>query len=137
MDNRACTPSGESETYIHHVPGRLRVRSSAVRRNEVGALRAAAWLRSLPGVSSADANPLTGSLTLRYDPALTGSGTLLEALQEAGYVSRHVTAPATLPARPARRSTSDLGGRLARGVAAYALEKALEHSVLALVGALL
>lgn len=130
-------PTGKTDTYIHHLPGRLRVRSQLVKKNQQRALSAAAWLRSLPGVSSADANTVTGSLTLRYDPDLTGGATLLAALREAGYIG---ATSAHLPAQPSVKSQGspanfqrELGTRVAKIVAMYAIEEALKAALLALL----
>jgi hypothetical protein len=121
------------EAYIHHTPGRLRVRSALVKNNEKRATSAVEWLRTLPGVSSAEANTLTGSLTLRYDPALIGSGGLLDALKDAGYVGHHVA----IPVRPVPRTETNLGAELAAKVVKRLAAYAVEEAVVVLVGALL
>jgi len=126
-----------SHTYIHHVPGRLRVRSGLVKRNEKHAVSATTWLRSLPGVSSAEANTLTGSLTLRYDPGSTSGDALLSALKGAGYLSEHHPTEAGVSRTPSLSLNSELGVRVAKAAAVYALEKVIETSVVALVSAIL
>jgi hypothetical protein len=115
--------------YVHHVPGRLRVRSALVKRNQQRAVSATAWLRTLPGVSFAESNTLTGSLTLHYDPALTTGSSLLAALKEAGYIDQHITesAPAAAAAVVARQPNlgSELGAKVAKALAVYVVEQAV------------
>ena len=123
--------SGHTNThmYFHHVPGRLRIRSSQVKGNEREASSATAWLRSLPGVSSAEANVVTGSLTLRYDPSTTGCENLLTALKGAGYVSANFDSrPAPIvSAQSTFRSQlqSELATKVVKTLAVYAVEQAV------------
>jgi len=49
--------------YVHFVPGRLRLKIAALRQRH-SAAEAAAKVAALPMVTSAVANPLTGSLTI-------------------------------------------------------------------------
>lgn len=51
--------------YIHHVPGRLRVKSTGLKRNEAEAARIVAHMQHLHGVASAEVNTVTGSLLIR------------------------------------------------------------------------
>jgi len=124
-------PSGNSNTYtyFHHVPGRLRIRSSQVKGNERQAYSATAWLRSLPGVSSAEANTLTGSLTLRYDPSATGFENLLTALKRAGYVNADFNGrpAANVSAQSTFRSQlqTELATKVVKTLAVYAVEQAV------------
>ena len=57
-------------SVVHHVPGRMRLRSTALK----GDLFAIADLRSrfaeITGVTSVTANSCTGSLLLKYAPAI-------------------------------------------------------------------
>ncbi len=126
----------ETDTYLHHIPGRLRIRSALVKRNEARAAAATAWLRSLPGVRSARANVLTGSLTVEYDPSQTQVEAILSSLRQAGWISTHHYAP-TPGRRPTSVSGSDLAFEIAGRVALFTLEKAAEHSLIALVSAIL
>jgi hypothetical protein len=128
-------PSGSipTEHYIHYTRGRLRVRSPLVKNNDQRAASAVQWLRTLPGVSSAEANTLTGSLTVRYDPAQTGGGALLDALKEAGYVGHHAAVPIHPVARAQTNLRAEVAAKVAKTLAAYAIEQA----VVALVTALL
>jgi heavy-metal-associated domain-containing protein len=52
---------------VHDIPGRLRFVLPALRANRRGAAGLRARVRAIDGVTSASANPLTGSLIVRYD----------------------------------------------------------------------
>ena len=131
--------------YIHHIPGRLRVRSGRIERNQARAAEAVGFLRSKPGVHSATANPLTGSLTVHYNTALTTGDAVFGALKEAGWL-----APGRTPLPPPPQPTpavrfgspvvdfgSEAGVKFARTVALYALERVAERSLAALIAAVL
>jgi len=71
--------------YVHNIPGRLRIKSAAVKKNpiEVGKIRI--LLTSMPGVQNLDVNLVTGSVLIRYDINQVTSEKLLGALNQAGY----------------------------------------------------
>lgn len=96
-----------------------------------------AFLRSLPGIRSAVANDLTGSLTVRYDPASTTGQTILADMRQAGWIGVDSAIPTHQTIPPPAWLNSDVGSQLARQVALCALEKLAEHSVAALIGAIL
>jgi len=52
----------------HHLPGRLRLRSAVLKGNALASEEARRHLAQIDGVTSAWANPLTGSVLLEYDP---------------------------------------------------------------------
>jgi copper chaperone CopZ len=106
----------------------LRVRSAAVKKNEAKAGAVKALLTEVPGVRSSEISTLTGSIVVNYDPAVTSGPAITAMLRERGYFVQP-------PAMP--RADNDAGSRFARKLATYALETALERSVVGLVGALL
>src|ERR1700680_1567784 len=53
--------------YVHHVPGRLRVRVPAAKDNATNAVRLVTRLNTLEGITSVAANEVTGSILIRYD----------------------------------------------------------------------
>lgn len=90
-------------------------------------------LESSEGVTSADVNILTGSIVMRYDPAVTSGQALAEMLRGRGYLTSSRLTPPPAPARSLPSFGGELGGFFARKV----LETAVERSVVALVAALL
>ena len=65
---------------VHDTPGRMRLLSAAAKGYPARAAVLVAQACSLPGVVGASANPLTGSLVIRYDAASQRRGELLRAL---------------------------------------------------------
>jgi hypothetical protein len=70
--------------YIHHVPGRLRIRTSTLRCSPARVRAGIAALEALEGVNSVTLNPRAGSLTVLYDPDRRSQHDLLAAVEEAG-----------------------------------------------------
>ena len=119
--------------YLHHVPGRLRVRSAAVKRNAARAATVEQFVTGLHGVREVDVRTVTGSVTVFYDPELTSPDAIIAALRGAGYVS-----PDADPAK-ASPSTGAVGPtttRVTETVLNIALEKVLERSATAMIAAL-
>lgn len=119
--------------YIHHVPGRLRVRTRAFRCSPGRAAEALARLRALDGIHQATHNADAGSLTVLYDPRQRTHGELLAVLEDLGCIGggrAHSGAAAdTRDGQLAGLFGKALLGALAQNVA--------NRSVATLVGALL
>jgi hypothetical protein len=111
--------------YVHHVPGRLRVRCGAVRRNPAEAAAARARLLRLSGVLSVEVRTLTGSVTIHYTPGAVDPEALLAQLGEAPRLARQGGA------------IEALGECVADRAASMLLEKLVERSALALLGAII
>jgi len=71
-------------SYVHHVPGRLRVKDRFF-KNAKACGGAAALLATLNGVESCDFNHTTGSILVRYKTAQTTCAEILGLFQKAGY----------------------------------------------------
>src|SRR5215831_13442717 len=78
--------------YLHYVPGRLRLSIRALRHRRRAA-EAEAKVAEIPNVTTATANPLTGSLTINFDRQKLSIGDLWESLQTLGYVSQDFPTP--------------------------------------------
>ena len=72
--------------YIHHVPGRLRVKTLAVKRNEHLARVVKGFLADMQGVSAVDVNIVTGSIVVNYDKRILSFDIILRSLREMGYI---------------------------------------------------
>jgi copper chaperone CopZ len=118
--------------YVHFVPGRLRLKRSEL-RNQSSASEAEAYIKTIPGVTGAAANPATGSLTINFDKELPLDD-LWECLREKGYVSGRIDEPCAVG-----QSWMDSVGveRFGRAVTAALLDAVMRHSAQALVRALL
>jgi hypothetical protein len=123
---------------VHHIPGRLRVKSPRLKRNEAEAARARALLAGLEGVMAAEVNTVTGSLLIGYDPLRSNADRLVRVLAEHGIV-RDVSPPMPSAEPPDRisRVAEDATGALGKLVVGMLVEKLVERSALALVAAVL
>lgn len=121
-------------TYVHHVPGRLRIRTAAVKRNPEAAARARQSLSAVAGVLSAEANSVTGSVTLRYDPATISQHDIVAVLRRAGYA--HGNPGQDGPASP-ESVINRYADVVAEKIAAFVVKKVLERSAAVLIGALI
>lgn len=117
--------------YLHHVPGRLRVRSSAIKRNEFMAGRICETLAVLQGVNTVEASTVTGSITITYDLCHIGHEDLLDHLR--GY---NIFQPEGGAPRAQTDIISEAGRIATRVVGGFVLEKVIERSALALIGAI-
>ncbi len=73
--------------YVHHVPGRLRVKTLAFKRNESGSLADEILSgKGMRGVLDAEMADLTGSIVIKYDACLVSSITILNILRDQGYI---------------------------------------------------
>jgi hypothetical protein len=120
--------------YIHHVPGRIRVRIPRIKKNAVQAEVVTAFLNSLPSVKTTRVNLLTGSVLVEYQAGAVTGMAILTALRERRYIDSVLEANSAPVSRPAVES---LGQKAARALFWYAVEKAVERSVPALVAALI
>lgn len=83
---------------VHSLPGRLRLRLSALRDQPNAAVEVADALAALDGVVDVQVRPFTGSILCRYDAALVRKPELIKAAR---------VATPTLAARPPTRSSSE------------------------------
>lgn len=81
--------------YLHHVPGRLRIKGSQFHCDGDCARQAVALLQATDGVEEVRVNARAGSLTVLYDPSARTHTELLAALEQAGCLNC-----AGLPAAP-------------------------------------
>lgn len=114
--------------YIHHVPGRIRVRSGAFRCPSERAGQARARLVAMAGVREVRLNPRAGSITIHYDPSLLKHSDLLGVLEDVGCLSGATRSDA------AARKVGEMFGKALVGAV---MQKALERSARTLVGALI
>jgi hypothetical protein len=59
--------------YLHHLPGRLRLKARPLKNNEEKAEEIRALCTQLPGIEAIEFNLLTGSMLLRYDETSVNS----------------------------------------------------------------
>jgi hypothetical protein len=71
--------------YIHDIPGRLRVKSPLIQRNERLAQEVHRLLGSVQGIGSVEVKTVTGSIVVHYNPRLVESRQVVGILTQAGY----------------------------------------------------
>lgn len=70
--------------YIHHTPGRLRIKGHHFKCHGEQARKAVAALQAMKGVELVQLNGHAGSLTVHYDTDLHTQADLLSTLEKAG-----------------------------------------------------
>ena len=71
--------------YIHHVSGRLRIKSPVVKCDKAAATEIVRLLQSQVGIKSVEASVSTGSCLIHYDPVMTSQDNLVSLLSREGY----------------------------------------------------
>jgi hypothetical protein len=67
---------------FHHVPGRLRLKADALKKDSAKLNAVCRELDAIPGVRSVTPNRLTGSILVHYEPLILRPAALSAALQE-------------------------------------------------------
>lgn len=121
--------------YIHHVSGRLRVKSPLIKKH---AHRVETDLQALfgatPGVRDTEFNKGASCVIIYYDPELVSVDQIIEALKEAGYLDHPAPTQALWHRPHVAAKAGDLFGKAVFNVV---VNKTLERSVTSLVSALL
>lgn len=115
---------------VHHVPGRLRVRVPRVKNNPEYGRVVETSIAGMEGVSAVQANPVTGSVIIHYDPRTAEVSALFARLADHGLATE--TAIARRHSGPAK-----IANKVGEAVAMYVLQAAIERSVPLLITALL
>jgi len=119
--------------YIHHIPGRLRVKTLVVKRNETQARLANETLEGTEGITAIDVNVVTGSIVINYDHRVGNGGAILDLLRERGYIT-HLPASKDAFVRPTEIGVAQ---RVTNVVVNKMVETVLERSALALIAAII
>jgi hypothetical protein len=115
-------------SLVHHVPGRLRLRSAALKGDARAGEGIQERLAVIAGVHSVTVNPKTGSLLLQYNPAAIAPGRIADLLAAHGVA---VSTTATKSEAEPR-----LFAQLAGAIKGWACDALVEHLALALIGAI-
>jgi len=120
--------------YIHHVQGRLRVKTPLIKGNPSAAQDVKRLLRKIQGVEVAQVNTVTGSAVIYYEPKAVSSQEILDILEEAGYfdLSKALTNDQHVYAAAAHT-----GGILWKVLAGALVERAFQGSALSLLAVLI
>jgi NADPH-dependent curcumin reductase CurA len=121
--------------YLHHVPGRLRIKTSHLKRNEAKAEKVRTLLEAVEGILACQVNTITGSAVVTYEPELTTPERILHLLKEYEYVAAHVSVGKANAS--VARTVDNITENVGKAIFGVVVEKALERSALALIGAIL
>ncbi|TVR57736.1 MAG: hypothetical protein EA420_18700 [Candidatus Competibacteraceae bacterium] len=115
--------------YIHHVPGRLRIKTARLHRAECRT-NLGRMLEELPGIASHSHNGKIGSVLIHYDTAQLSADDILYHLYKAGCLDSPISAmPATSAGGDLVQQAGALFGNALFGTL---LRKSVETSVLSL-----
>lgn len=124
--------------YIHHVPGRLRVRNARLKRNSEAVAAARSTIGAIDGVLAVSISEVTGSIVVTYDRDVTCPHNLLDELKRHGCCNHASTLPAkSAPKQALSLAVSNAGSTVGKAVFGVMVEKLVERSAVALIGALL
>jgi cation-transporting P-type ATPase C len=111
----------DQAVFCHSVPGRLRVKVAAIRRQPEKAEALANWLTLQQKIHQAFANPVTGSVVLEYDPQVAQPEELYPLLEQAVLdLPRLLDETAPWSGRPLEESRIEAGEALSWGIAKVA-----------------
>jgi hypothetical protein len=123
-------------SYLHHIPGRIRVRTTGVKHNPVGAGALKEYLQSLKGVERVDVNTLTGSVLIYYRTAVTDGNRLIALMCERKWITTRYAQSAQAALKPAPRPLG-IERAFARAILGCLAEAAIERSLIAIAAAVL
>jgi hypothetical protein len=124
--------------YLHHVPGRIRVKTPALKGLPLLANQLEGKLQSLPGVLSAGVNALTGSVLVNYDEGITKAGMIVDLvgaecgvdLSTAAHTDRYMDEKLS-------DTGSKIGEKVGKAILGILIGQVLEGSPLALLAAVI
>ena len=117
--------------YVHHVPGRLRVRIPILRNNAAKSDEVKNLLQ-VNGSQKVCVNPLTGSVTITYDPAILSGDELLDLLRGNGLFREDRVF--TIDSR-IRQVSDNAARKVCRVAFGWAVGRVLEANGLSLIAA--
>jgi hypothetical protein len=74
--------------YFHSTPGRLRIKSPVIRKNENACYEVRKLLGATSGIATIDINPAIGSLLINYNPKALKSADIINLLHNNGYYDK-------------------------------------------------
>ena len=126
--------------YLHHVPGRLRVRAKTLRCDPTARAATLRKLQAREGIRSVRLNPKAGSVTIFYDVEATDGPQILAFLEAECLRARTIKhAPlrsaAVRPTRTGPSSGNPLAAEIGRMALGVLVTKGVSFSIASLLGA--
>jgi hypothetical protein len=125
--------------YIHHVPGRLRIKSSRLKHNSEAAAAVRELMRPIRGIVDIQVNGVTGSVLIGYEQEAISADALVELLKQHGYCGHAAGLLVTRggAADTLTQALARAGQTLGKVAVGVMIEKLAERSAVALIGALI
>lgn len=119
--------------YIHNVPGRLRIKTPLIKKNQSIAEDVQNLLRPFIGISSTSVNLITGSIVINYDHKVITSKEIVNTLNYAGYfdLSKAITNDEYI-----KTAAASMGQVVVKTLFGTFIESALEGSALSFIAIL-
>lgn len=119
--------------YIHNVPGRLRIKTPLIKKNQSIAEDVQNLLRPLIGISSTSVNLTTGSIVINYDHKIITSKEIVNTLNYAGYfdLSKAITNDEYI-----KTAATSMGQVVVKTLFGAFVDSALEGSALSFIAIL-
>ena len=119
--------------YIHNVPGRLRIKTPLIKKNQSIAEDVQNLLRPLIGISSTSFNLITGSIVINYNHKVITSKEIVNTLNYAGYfdLSKAITNDEYI-----KTAAASMGQVVVKTLFGTFIESALEGSALSFIAIL-
>jgi len=119
--------------YVHNIPGRLRIKIPTIKGNPSEAGKVEAILASEENISSITVKPLTGSVTVLYNPKALRPEKILMNLTRNGYFDPSL---AVTNDEWIKKNVSKAGQVLSRTLFGFCVDAALENAGLGFLAVL-
>lgn len=121
--------------YLHHVPGRLRVRAKSLRCNSAARATTLRKLQAQEGIRSVRLNAKAGSVTVFYDVEATDAERILGFMRAESLRATRAQAAPLDAARKQARSGNPLAAEIGRMALGVLVNKGVSFSLASLLGA--
>lgn len=120
--------------YLHHVPGRLRVRSKALRCETAAQGGSLRKLRALAGVRSVRHNAKAGSVTVCYDTRMADPDNILNLINTECLQTRPVRPTVSRSKPAASKNERNLTAEIGRMALGALVSRSVGYSISSLFG---
>lgn len=120
--------------YLHHVPGRMRVKIPLLKNSPATASELQQHLQELDGIEQVLVNTVTGSVLIYYNRDTVGSDQLIQVFKDLDYFDE---SKAISHDNYIRDAVSKTTLKIGKAVFGWAVGKTLEDKGLALLAALI
>ncbi|HMK37311.1 MAG TPA: hypothetical protein VK463_19715 [Desulfomonilaceae bacterium] len=118
--------------YLHEVPGRLRIKIPALKRNAENAWEIQEVSKNVSGITSTSVNTVTGSVVVNYNPEFVSSRAILTFLSREGYID---LAEEVSSQESVETALGSLGRAASKVLLGFALDRAFQGTPLSILTA--